>query len=485
MVFSSLEFIYFFLPVFLLLYFLIPMGKRWNGTAANAVLFAGSLFFYGSGEPYYVFLMLASILVNYYFSYRIAGEKNMSLVGKRRRKRWFRLVVAFDLCMLFIFKYAFFFSHSINQLLFALGQWVGLDLPLLPEISLVNPVGISFYTFQMLSYVVDVYYRKYAPERNILCMGTYIAMFPQLIAGPIVVYPEVKQQLHERHVAAEDFDRGVKTFILGLGAKVLIANRIGLLWTELERLGYESISTPLAWMGSWAYSFQIYFDFYGYSLMAVGLGYMLGFKLPDNFRDPYISRSATEFWRRWHITLGRWFKEYLYIPLGGSRKGLARTLRNIFLVWLFTGLWHGADWNFLIWGMIFFVLLMAERLFFGKCLKKLPFLSVPYMLLLIPLSWTVFALSDIKRLGIYFTRLFPFLPADYNSNVSSGDWLRYGKTYLLCFICAILFCIPPVKRFLSKHMRGVPGTILYLLIFFGSVYFLAQGLDNPFLYYRF
>ncbi|MBR5422183.1 MAG: MBOAT family protein [Lachnospiraceae bacterium] len=485
MIFSSLEFIYFFLPVFLLLYFLVPWGKKWSTTAANFVLFAGSLYFYAAGEPVYVFLMLGSIAINYICVYRIAGERNLSQRGKQRRKRWFTLALVFNLSLLFLFKYAHFFVHELNRLLFFIGKAGDLDMLLLPEPSLENPVGISFYTFQLLSYVIDVYYRKYAPERNVLKMGTYITMFPQLIAGPIVVWPEVREQMNERHIRPEQFDRGVKTFILGLGAKVLIANRIGTLWTDLIRIGYDSVSTPLAWMGSWAYSFQIYFDFYGYSLMAIGLGRMLGFELPENFRDPYVSRSATEFWRRWHITLGRWFKEYLYIPLGGNRCGKLGNLRNIFLVWLFTGLWHGAAWNFLIWGLLFFLLLMLERSPLGKRLRGNAVASRIYMLLLIPLSWTVFAITELDKLGLYFTRLFPFLPRDYVSNVSAGDWLRYGKTYALSFLPAILFCIPAVKHFLEKFMHGILGTLLYLLIFFAAMYCLALGMDNPFLYYRF
>ncbi len=485
MVFSSLLFIFGFMPLFFLIYYLIPEKWEHGTTARNLLLFIGSLLFYAHGEPRYVFLMLASIVINYFLTVQIADERNMSLAGKRRRKFYFVTALLFNIGMLFFFKYSFFVAHNINRGLYQLMMYTDMPVPYLPEVQLKNPVGISFYTFQIMSYVIDVYYRRYAPERNILSLGTYISMFPQLIAGPIVTYPEMGRRLHRRHISAKGFDLGFKTFILGLAAKVLIANRIGILWTDIERIGYESISTPLAWMGAFAYSFQLYFDFYGYSLMAIGLGRMLGFALPENFKDPYLARSATDFWRRWHITLGRWFRTYLYIPLGGSREGTLKTIRNIFVVWLFTGMWHGADWNFIIWGMLFFVLLMLERLFFGKVLDKVPLLSVPYMLLVIPVSWVIFAISDLQRLGVYFSRMFPFVPVNYASNVNTEDFVRYGQVYALSFGIAIVFCIPWVKKRIEKMLRRPVGTILCVALFLCSVYFLAQGLDNPFLYYRF
>ena len=485
MVFSSLVFIYGFMPVFFLIYYLIPEKWKHGIAARNLCLLIGSLLFYAYGEPQYVFLMLASIVINYFLTMQIAGERNMSLVGKRRRKGYFAAAILFNVGMLFFFKYSFFVTHNINRVLFWLMYYTDVPLPYLPELQLQNPIGISFYTFQILSYVVDVYYRKYAPERNILTLGTYICMFPQLIAGPIVTYPEVEKRLHRRHISARGFDLGWKLFTLGLAAKVLIANRIGILWTDIERIGYESISSPLAWMGAFAYSFQIYFDFYGYSLMAIGLGRMLGFSFPENFKDPYLARSATDFWRRWHITLGRWFRTYLYIPLGGSREGRLRTLRNIFVVWLFTGMWHGAEWNFILWGMLFFVLLLLERGVWGKVLQKVPLLSVPYMLLVIPISWVIFAVTDLSRLGVYFTRLFPFLPAHYVSNVNAGDFVRYGQVYALSFAIAVLFCIPWVKKKLGRQLRRPLGTILCIVLFLLCIYFLAQGLYIPFLYYRF
>jgi len=479
MVFSSLLFIYSFMPVFLLVYFLIPGGHRWSIPVKNSVLLGFSLIFYAYGEPYYVFLMLASILLNYIAARFIDGIPSRTVRRKGRRRVVFILALIFDLGMLFAFKYAGFVSVNLNRLLYLA------KLPMIPVPTLTNPVGISFYTFQILSYLADVYRQRYRAERNILTLGTYIAMFPQLIAGPIVSYPEVREALHDRHVTPLAFDRGLKLFILGMCSKVLIANRVGILWTDIERIGYASLSTPLAWMGAFAYSFQIYFDFFGYSLMAIGLGRMMGFRLPDNFKDPYASRSVSEFWRRWHITLGRWFREYIYIPLGGNRGGRFRTVRNLFVIWLFTGMWHGADWNFLIWGMLFFVLQVLERAGLSKVLKKLPFLSVPYMLLIVPVSWVIFAITDLGKLGIYMTRLFPFLPANYESNVNPKDILLYGKPYIGVFLLAALFCIAPLRKRFHLLIRRRIATPVCIVLFFLCVYFLAQGLDNPFLYYRF
>ncbi len=479
MVFSSLIFIFGFLPVFLIIDWLVPREKKWTADVRNAVLFGGSLVFYAWGEPLYVLLMLAVIGINYMSAIQISGAGRFSHQGKTKRRVLFILTLVFDIGLLFFFKYVGFVILNLNRILYVLG------LPLMREIHPMNPVGISFYTFQIISYIVDVYYRRYPVERNVLTMGTYVAMFPQLIAGPIVQYPEVRDSLKKRQVTWLTFDRGLKQFIMGLGCKVLIANRIGILWNDLGRIGYESISTPLAWIGAFAYSFQIYFDFMGYSLMAIGLGRMLGFYLPENFRDPYASPSVSEFWRRWHVTLGRWFKNYLYIPLGGSHQGKLKTIRNTLIVWLFTGLWHGADWNFLIWGLLFFVLIMIEKGFLGKVLKKVPVLSVPYMLLVIPVSWVIFAISDMDLLGVYLLRLFPFLPGSEGVMAESMDFLRYLGTYWPIFVLAVLLCIPPLRRGMHNLIRKPLATPVCLLIFFLSVYFLAQGLDNPFLYYRF
>ena len=478
MVFSSITFILWFLPIFLIIYYIIPSDTKYGMTLKNTVLLVGSLIFYAYGEPLYVFLMIASIVFNYYMAGRIDYYSGWDKMAGRR-KLIFVLTMIFNIGLLFFFKYADFLICNINLILARFGG------PAIPMVGLEMPIGISFYTFQILSYVVDVYYARYEAETDVIRLGTYIAMFPQLIAGPIVKYTEVKKRLSYRFVTAKSFNRGLRVFIYGLGAKVIIANHIGALWTEIGRIGYESISTKLAWIGAFAYSFQIYFDFWGYSLMAIGLGIMLGFRIPKNFDNPYISKSATEFWRRWHMTLGRWFKEYLYIPLGGNREGKAKLIRNTFIVWLLTGLWHGADWNFVIWGLGFFVLIMLEKLFLKKYLDKLHVLPHLYMWFIIPISWVVFAISDLRQLGIYMTRLFPFIKGNYDSNVNPNDYINHGKPYLIFFVLAIIFCIPKKKRELIFLKNSVVGVVAPIIVFIISMYYLSLGLDNPFMYYRF
>lgn len=484
MVFSGFVFLIRFLPIFLLIYFAVPAGKKYTIPIKNVILLVGSLFFYAYGEPVYVFLMMASILLNF-----VLAVGMDYYYGKERyvlhRKGILLLAIVVNVGVLFYFKYYDFFVLNLNILLQKLYVVTGADFGIIPMGVPELPIGISFYTFQILSYVIDVYYRKYSAEKNIVTLGTYISMFPQLIAGPIVQYPMVRQALKKRKVTPGRFDRGLKVFIVGLGAKVIIANQIGTLWTDIERIGYESISTPLAWLGAFAYSFQIYYDFFGYSLMAIGLGMMLGFKMPVNFNNPYVSRSVTEFWQRWHITLGSWFRQYVYIPLGGNREGKGKMVRNLFVVWLLTGLWHGADWNFVIWGMGFFVLQLLEKFFLKKWLDKQRILSALYMLTIVPVSWIIFAISDIKRLGIYLSRLFPFFEVSYVSNVNPDDYIRYGKTYSLVFFMAVLFCVPMVADMVKYLLRKKAGTVATIIIFVLSMYFLSLGLDNPFLYYRF
>ncbi|HPF28700.1 MAG TPA: MBOAT family O-acyltransferase [Lachnospiraceae bacterium] len=484
MVFSSLEFIFGFLPIFLIVYLLIPKKSGAWMECSNLVLLIGSLFFYAVGEPVYVLLMVASILLNYLMARGIeyyAGKK--AYLGWR--KSLLLIAVLFNGILLFVFKYADFVSLNINRLISYINANLNIGIAFLPHLGLDMPIGISFYTFQILSYVIDVYYQKYPAEKNIISLGTYIAMFPQLIAGPIVKYEEVSKRLRKRKITPIAIDYGLKIFIFGLGAKVLIANRIGILWTDIERIGFESISTPLAWMGAFAYSFQIYFDFFGYSLMAIGLGKMLGFSLPENFKDPYCSRSVTEFWQRWHITLGRWLRDYIYIPLGGNRCSRIYWLRNVAVVWLFTGIWHGADWNFLIWGAGFGILVMIEKLFLKKILDRYRIVSALYMLLIIPISWIVFAISDLNRLVVYLSRMFPFIQMEYESNINSRDFIRYGKLYGILFVIAGICCIPRVRKQLHYIQKKKLGAVVAFLIFILATYFLSQGLDNPFLYYRF
>ena len=350
MVFSSIVFLFRFLPLFFLLYYLVPERMK------NLILFLGSLIFYAWGEPVYVLLMLFSTVVDY-----VHGRLLERLRGKRGAKLVLLSSVVINLGVLCFFKYADFLIGSVNAVL-------GTKVPLL---SLGLPIGISFYTFQTMSYTIDVYRGQARVQRNLLDFGVYVAMFPQLIAGPIVKYRDVEKSMHHRSITLPDVSEGLKRFCMGLGKKVLLANNIGELWAFVSAMDLRRISMLTAWLGIVAFGFQIYFDFSGYSDMAIGLGRMLGFRFPENFNYPYISASVTEFWRRWHISLGSWFREYVYFPLGGSRRGLPKQLLNILVVWMLTGIWHGAGWNFLLWGLWFAFALMLEKLFLGRLLAWL------------------------------------------------------------------------------------------------------------------
>lgn len=468
MVFSSLTFLFYFLPAFLLIYFLAP------GAWKNAVIFMASLIFYYYGvkdRPFYVLLMLISVGVNY-----LAARYMEKSAGDRGRKGWLLLGLVWNLGSLFVFKYLDFLTANVNSVLEALGSEAGL-----PYARLILPIGISFYTFQISSYLIDVYRRKIQAEQSVLTLGTYLCMFPQLIAGPIVTYSQVREQLKKRIHSMDNLEEGLREFTIGLSLKVLIANRVGNLWTQVNTIGFESISTPLAWLGIAAYSFQIYFDFYGYSLMAKGLGRIMGFHFPDNFRDPYLACSMTEFWRRWHMTLGSWFREYVYIPLGGNRK---YQIRNLFLVWMLTGLWHGAGWNFLLWGLFLFLLIVLEKKGLKRLLEGIPLLGHVYMCLTIPISWLLFAVTDLGQIRLYLCRLFPFL-GQTGEAVFRGDFIKYGKAYVWALAAALLFCSGiPRKLYGTGKYRGLSACLL-LLLFWACVYCMYLGMDDPFLYYQF
>lgn len=467
MVFSSLEFLFRFLPIFLLAYYVTP--KKWK----NATLFLGSIVFYTIGEVEYVVLLLASVLVNY------AAGRWMN--RKESGRKWIlALALLFDFGMLFFFKYSGFVVENLNYILEKITGKVGV----LPVAELTLPLGISFYTFQIVAYVIDVYRKKIEPEQSFVRLGTYLTMFPQLIAGPIINYSEVQEGLRDRTITLEDFEDGVKWLSIGLGAKVIIADRIGLLWSNIQMIGFESISTPLAWMGAFAYSLQLYFDFSGYSMMALGLGKMLGFNIPINFDHPYISRSLTEFWRRWHITLGRWFREYVYIPLGGNRKGKKRMLCNLVIVWMLTAIWHGAGWNFVLWGVLLVCFMMLEKLFLLPYLEKSRILSRIYMLILIPVSWIIFAIEDIGQLGVYLGRMFPFF-AKTSATINQLDYLKYWKDYWGLFLLGILFASPIPSAFYKVVKKKPVGTVAAAIILWISIYYLAISVNNPFLYFNF
>ncbi len=461
MVFSSLEFLFIFLPIFLILYFPCSRKKK------NSLLFLFSLIFYTYGsikEPIFILLIVGSVIINYFLGLKI--EKSYS-------KKYLIVGLIYNFGWLFLFKYYGFFSLQMNQLL---------NNSLFPTFDFILPIGISFYTFQTVSYLIDVYRKDTKAEKSFIKFGTYITMFPQLIAGPIITYKSIRRELDNRKAGIDNFYIGLKYFIMGLGYKVLLANRIGSLWNDIQGIGFESISTPLAFLGIIAFSFQIYFDFYGYSLMALGLGKILGFTIPINFDYPYLSRSMTEFWRRWHITLGSWFRQYVYIPLGGNRHGLLKTLRNLLIVWLLTGLWHGANWNFVIWGLVTCFLIIIEKLWLKKFLDNHKIFSRIYMIALIPLTWTIFAVTDLKELGILFTRLFPFVKG---INVYSLDYVEYLKSYGWLLLVGLFFCTRTPDNFLKKIKNPILEILVYLAIFWLSVYCLCREANDPFLYFRF
>ena len=480
MVFSSVEFILFFLPIFLIVYYITPVSYR------NVVLLFGSLIFYAYGEPKYIVLLLVSMVLNYWLARGMASEKS----GIFLRKGCFYIGILTNLSLLLAFKIA--------------PQELGL------------PLGISFYTFQIISYLIDVYRKDIPVETSLLKLSTYICMFPQLVAGPIVTYQEVKKQLDHPVTTWEGFDAGLKDFSAGLIMKVLLADRLSLLFKEIAGMGYISAPTSVLWLGSVGYSFQIYFDFFGYSMMAIGLGRMLGFNLPVNFNLPYMSTSVREFYRRWHITLGRWFAKYVYIPLGGSRNGMKKTLRNLFIVWILTSLWHGVSINFILWGMILCLVIMIEKvvsyywnqkkdgaksetvdlknnttenteteqktkkLNLNLIIKKT--LQHIYVLFIIVLTWTCFAVTDFQDLSTYLGRMFGILSGvRVNETIFMTLLGKYGFTILI----GILLCTNKAHQCYKEWKDGYLGMITLAILFWVSVWYIHMMGDNPFLYFRF
>ena len=459
MVFSSLEFILIFLPLFLAVYYLLPDRYR------NLCLLLFSLGFYAYGTrrtPEHFVLLLIMLCTNY-----LTGL----LIGQYRRKWLLVLGMVLNFGVLVLFKYSSFLIINLASL-FGVSP---------PDFQIALPIGISFYTFQMASYLIDVYRGTVPAERSILHFSVYVTMFPQLIAGPIVRYQDIRKRLRKREYSLHAFFYGLSQFILGMGIKVLFANRIGGLWRNVCGIGFESISTPLAWMGILSCSLQLYFDFWGYSLMAIGLGRMIGFSIPVNFRHPYQSRSMTEFWRRWHITLGSWFRENVYIPLGGNRKGEGRTYRNLLIVWVLTGVWHGAGWNFLLWGLFLFAVIAIEKACLLSVLKKHTLLSHLYMLLLIPLSWLLFSITDIHELAIYLQRLIGL----GGEAVFYEDYIKYADQYGMLLAVGLLFCTPVPYRVWDKAKRPWATVILLLVVLLTCIYYLYQGMNDPFLYFNF
>ncbi len=469
MVFSSVLFLFRFLPIFMICYYLAP------GRVKNFILFLGSLVFYAWGEPVYVLLMLFSTLVDYCNGRLIEANR-----GKARAKVFLISSIVINLLVLCFFKYADLLVQAVNTL-------TGTGIPLL---HLPLPIGISFYTFQTMSYTIDVYRGEAKVQKSILDFGVFVTMFPQLIAGPIVKYRDVEDRLHGRRPDILQISRGCRRFCVGLAKKVLLANNIGQLWAEISAMNFLEMSMLTAWLGVTAFAFQIYFDFSGYSDMAIGLGEMLGFHFPENFNHPYISASVTEFWRRWHISLGSWFREYVYIPLGGNRKGRPRQILNILIVWMLTGIWHGAGWNFLLWGLWFAVLLVLEKLFLGKLLSWLPRgIGILYTLFAVWLGWVLFSLDSPEN-------ILRFAGAMAGCG---GVWdqkaLFLGSEHMVLLCVAALAATPlpeGLAKRLEKSTTGM-GMALYRLgekviptaLLLLSIAGIVEASYNPFLYFRF
>lgn len=470
MVFSSFTFLFRFLPITLVCYFLAPRKLK------NLVLFLCSLIFYGWGEPIYIVLMLFSSIVDYGNGLGIlhcqqAGNKNGA-------KAFLILSIIINLGLLFVFKYANFTIDMLNNFSPFPIWWK----------EMVLPIGISFYTFQTMSYTIDVYRREVKAQKNFITFCTYVSLFPQLIAGPIVRYKTVEKELTNRKENSIDFSYGIIRFVCGVGKKVILANNIGALWNTIA--GYEIGNLPMltAWIGIAAFMFQIYFDFSGYSDMAIGLGVMFGFRFPENFCYPYISKSITEFWRRWHISLSTWFKEYVYIPLGGNRKGIGKQIRNIAIVWILTGLWHGAAWNFCIWGIYFAVLLIGEKLFIMKWLEKIPSVFRHlYALLFILGGWVIFAYPDMKE-GIGFIKaLFGLGKAGLYDQQTIYLFYTNVILFLILTIGATKVPLKICTKVINQEtvIFSILKSIYIVIIFLLSIAYLVDSSYNPFLYFRF
>ncbi len=467
MVFSSLEFLFLYFAGVLLLYFFTPKRYR-NGT-----LFAVSLLFYGWGEPKYVFLMLATIAADYGFGLLVGKLRE---TDKKRAKWVLALAVAVNLGILAYFKYLGFFAETVAAV-------TGLSLTVL---SVALPVGISFYTFQALSYVIDVYRGDAPAQKDFVAFGTYVTLFPQLIAGPIVRYKDVDDQLRERTHSVSLFASGVRTFVAGLAKKVLLANAAGEIWSRIS--GESALSVTAAWLGLLMYTFQIYFDFSGYSDMAIGLGKMMGFSFRENFYYPYAATSITDFWRRWHISLSTWFREYVYIPLGGNRLGRGRQIFNLLIVWLSTGIWHGASWNFVLWGLYYFVLLVLEKTVLRAVLAKLPgIVRRVYTLFFVGMGWLLFVFEDMGEGLTYLSTLFGGGRA--TGLIDGAGALELLSSVGLLLVLAVAATPLPRRLFYAlwekTDLVRTVATVLSVLFFLLSVAYLVNSSYNPFLYFRF
>lgn len=471
MVFSSILFLFRFLPIFMICYFIAP------GRMKNFILLLGSLFFYAWGEPVYVVLMLISTVSDY-----IHGLLIQRFKGKNLSKVFLISSIIVNLFMLGFFKYADFLIGLLNAI-------PGVNLPLL-ELPL--PIGISFYTFQTMSYSIDVYRGEVKAQKNILDFAVFVTMFPQLIAGPIVKYHQIDTELHHRKVTATEVQQGINRFVIGMAKKVLLANNLGLVWSQISGGTGGDLTVFTSWLGIICYAFQIYFDFSGYSDMAIGLGMIMGFHFPENFNYPYIAHSITEFWRRWHISLSTWFKEYVYIPLGGNRKGIRRQLLNIFIVWMLTGIWHGAGLNFLLWGLWYAFFLILEKLFLGKWMNAMPkFMGRIYTWFVVLVGWVFFELGKWDAIKGYLAGMFGLNGMGLIDGSGIYTLLQYATVLIVAVIASTPVVTAMVKQLRSTRTGAAMalyrvGTIIVIpVLLLLSIAYIVDASYNPFLYFRF
>ncbi len=462
MVFSSLSFLFYFLPTILLLYYILPKKFRYG---RNFVLLIGSLFFYFVGEPKAIVVMLLSIFINY------IGGIAVNSGGEKQRKISLTIVVILNLTILFYYKYLMFIVGNLSKIF---------DFSVETK-SIYMPIGISFFTFQGMSYVFDVYMKNAEVKKNPLDIALYISLFPQLIAGPIVRYKTVADEIDGRVETFDLFSTGVIRFIVGLSKKVLLANKFGIIADEIFKLnGNYNLSVPLSWFGVLMFALQIYYDFSGYSDMAIGLGKMFGFNFLENFDYPYISKSITEFWRRWHMSLGTWFRDYIYIPLGGNRVSVPRHIFNMFIVWFLTGFWHGASWNYIIWGLYFFVFLVIEKYVFGNKFEKVPkIFRHLYALIVILVGWVIFKEENSFLLLKYLKAMF-----SVGLKPTIGGVTYYLKEYYIEIFLGIIFSANILKAF-EKGKKTIPAISIYFILLILSIVSLFSSSYNPFIYFRF
>lgn len=493
MVFSGQTFLLAFLPIVLILYYLVPKKGK------NIVILISGLLFYAWGEPLYVFVMILSTFIDY-----TAGRIMDKYDDKPKVRRICLLVsILMNLGLLGIFKYSDFLVNSLNgwfgweiknpfvRLFNAMFSGINGEIDTLPM-----PIGISFFTFQSMSYTIDLYRRRIKVQKSAVNFMAFVTLFPQIVAGPIVRYEDVQNELDERTISEDMVGSGISRFITGLGKKVLIADNIGALWDSVKALDVGSLSAATAWLGILAFTFQIYFDFSGYSDMAIGLGKMMGFNFPENFNYPYMSKSISEFWRRWHMTLGGWFKSYVYFPLGGSRNGLPRTVVNLLIVWTITGIWHGASWNFMLWGAYFGVLIVLEKLFLGKWLEKAPaFISWLYTFVLVVIGWVMFDIvpKGTVDFGEVFGLIFGYVGAMFGANESLSDNFAVNAivNYGVVFALAIIGSSDVLKRISKLIKEKAPSGVMYGYpviqtgVLLMSIAFITTSSYHPFLYFNF